>query len=171
MEQNTEEGSAPSHKKPARRKAYIEKLMEEYNGIKKKKNPPRDLVMYYLLQRKDAKWVNLESRFRYEILYGEPGDFKLTQAERVLFRFGGPYRFAMFVEKVTGVKTNHRSYYHWLRTGLIPSHKWELIFKVAKYTCTVLDTTDFDPRPLNYDFAKNTAVRQLEINDNDQVVL
>jgi len=121
--------------------------------------------------RTDTKWVDINARVMYEMLYGEPGDLKLTQAERVLFRFGGPFRFSVLVAQVTGTRQNHRSYYHWIRTGLVPSCRWELIFKVAKYANIILDTTDFDPRPLKYDFAKNTAIRQLEINDNDQVVL
>lgn len=79
-----------------------------------------------------------------------------SQAERVIAKFGGPYRLAKAVAALGDpAKTlNPASVYRWQYDkskggtgGLIPTSSLALVLEAARYDGIFLSTEDLDPRP------------------------
>ena len=78
---------------------------------------------------------------------------ELTQAERIVAKFGGPGRLAAVLEAIGRPK--HRiSIYKWLYSrekggtgGLIPTAAWPDVFAAARHEGILITPEEIDPRP------------------------
>ncbi len=79
-----------------------------------------------------------------------------TQAERVIAKFGGPYKLSKAVAALGDpAKTLHPvSIYRWVYPkakggtgGLIPTASMPLVIEAARYDGIFLSVDDLDPRP------------------------
>jgi hypothetical protein len=80
---------------------------------------------------------------------------KITQAERVIDKFGGARRLATILTAM-GKKTDYSTIYKWTYPkikrgtgGLIPSHMWADIYLAARLEGVVLTKEDTDPREMD----------------------
>lgn len=75
----------------------------------------------------------------------------VTQAERVIRKFGGAARLARLL-KAVGAPLSTSTVFRWLYEkpkgtgGTIPSRNWEWVFKAARYEGVVITPEDIDPR-------------------------
>jgi amino-acid N-acetyltransferase len=78
-----------------------------------------------------------------------------SQAERVIAKFGGPYKLAKAVAALgrAGAKLNPATIYRWVypkakggTDGLIPTSSLHLVLEAARYDGIFLSTDDLDPR-------------------------
>ncbi len=77
----------------------------------------------------------------------------ISQAERVLRKFGGPRRLAVLL-KMMGRDRNVATIYKWTyprdkggSDGIIPTSAWDDIMAAARFDGIIISSEDIDPRP------------------------
>ena len=78
---------------------------------------------------------------------------ELTQAERIIKKFGGPGRLASILEQI-GRSKHRSSIYKWVYPrekggtgGLVPTAAWPDVFAAARFEGVLITAEDIDPRP------------------------
>lgn len=124
-----------------------------------------------LRHRKDSRWVDPESAELFEMLYGDAGPVVLSQAERVLYKFGGPCRLQKILKEVSPRTSGPATYYKWLEKGRIPSHAWDDLFAAAEYLGLVFEPEDFDPRKKEVSYSRASVLEYTPINKQKGPIL
>ena len=137
---------------------HSDELIDENSAETKATSPPPVSDGMVAWRKSGNRWENLELT---DMLYGEPGDKLLSQAERLIFKFGSSYRLAKLVRAATGRRMTDALVQKWTYPksrggtgGVIPTRAWPFIFEAAEYAGVVLEVSDFDPRPKKVDLSK-----------------
>jgi hypothetical protein len=83
---------------------------------------------------------------------------EMTQAKRVIGKFGGPSRMARSLEEVSGARVFPSVVSSWaLRGGFIPAQYHELVFEAAERSKVRLTIEDFSAFPAGHPIFKRRA--------------
>lgn len=90
----------------------------------------------------------------------------LTQAHRIILKFGGAIRMAK-VMLAAGIDIHASTIYRWTHPrsmggggGVIPAHRWDDVVVAARYDGIVITPEDTDPRPVKCKNVVRTKIMQ-----------